>query len=274
MILHPTDFSSSSDLAFVHALRLATQERGALCLLHVEATEQQAPPWHEYPSVRETLQRWGYLPPGAHRSEVAEKLGLWINKLIRYDHDVTDAIVDYVRDHDVEMVVLSTGDNGVLPRWLRPSIAESVALRARVPTLFVPYGCRGCVSPEDGSVSLNNLLIPVDRKPRADAAIEQAIEALRAFGSEVSALTLLHVGEERHFPWPCWPGDFPWKYTRETRPGRPVDAILAKAEELDADLIVLVTEGAHGFLDALRGSTTQQIVRHAPCPVLAIPHDG
>jgi nucleotide-binding universal stress UspA family protein len=35
----------------------------------------------------------------------------------------------------------------------------------------------------------------------------------------------------------------------------------------------MVTEGSHGFLDALRGSTTQQIIRQAPCPVLAIPFD-
>lgn len=31
--------------------------------------------------------------------------------------------------------------------------------------------------------------------------------------------------------------------------------------------------GAQVILHALRGSTTQQIVRRAPCPVLAIPHD-
>ena len=55
--------------------------------------------------------------------------------------------------------------------------------------------------------------------------------------------------------------------------GRPVDAILATAEEQRSDLIILVTDGADGFFDVLRGSTTQQIVRRAPCPVLAIPHD-
>jgi hypothetical protein len=34
--------------------------------------------------------------------------------------------------------------------------------------------------------------------------------------------------------------------------------------------VVMATQGHHGFLDALRGSTTERIVRHAACPVLAV----
>jgi nucleotide-binding universal stress UspA family protein len=30
------------------------------------------------------------------------------------------------------------------------------------------------------------------------------------------------------------------------------------------------TAGHHGVLDALRGSTTERVIRHAPCPVLAL----
>jgi nucleotide-binding universal stress UspA family protein len=31
------------------------------------------------------------------------------------------------------------------------------------------------------------------------------------------------------------------------------------------------TAGPHGFLDAIRGSTTERVVRHATCPVLSVP---
>ena len=37
-----------------------------------------------------------------------------------------------------------------------------------------------------------------------------------------------------------------------------------------ADLIGMATAGHHGFLDALRGSTTERVIRQAPCPVLTI----
>jgi nucleotide-binding universal stress UspA family protein len=47
--------------------------------------------------------------------------------------------------------------------------------------------------------------------------------------------------------------------------------ILRAAEEVQASLIVMTTEGRHGILDALRGSVTRQVLRAAPCPVLAVP---
>ena len=50
-----------------------------------------------------------------------------------------------------------------------------------------------------------------------------------------------------------------------------VETIAATARELDADLIVMTTRGRHGFLDALRGSTTERVLAEAGCALLAIP---
>ena len=55
------------------------------------------------------------------------------------------------------------------------------------------------------------------------------------------------------------------------RNGDPVDQILAAADEVKADLIVMPTAGRTGVFDALRGSTTERVVREASCPVLALP---
>jgi nucleotide-binding universal stress UspA family protein len=60
-------------------------------------------------------------------------------------------------------------------------------------------------------------------------------------------------------------------FEKTARSGQPVDEIIKAADEDKADLIVMATEGHNGFLDALRGSTTEQVLRRAPCPVLAIP---
>ena len=40
---------------------------------------------------------------------------------------------------------------------------------------------------------------------------------------------------------------------------------------LRAGLIAMPTAGQKGFLDALRGSTTERVVAQARCPVLAVP---
>ena len=43
------------------------------------------------------------------------------------------------------------------------------------------------------------------------------------------------------------------------------------SEERDADLTAMATAGRDGFGEALNGSTTEQVLREAKCPVLAIP---
>ncbi|MCD0460244.1 universal stress protein [Roseiconus lacunae] len=53
--------------------------------------------------------------------------------------------------------------------------------------------------------------------------------------------------------------------------GDPATEIAAFSAEYKSNVIVMVTEGVHGFLDILRGTTTDKVLRHAPCPVLAIP---
>lgn len=47
-------------------------------------------------------------------------------------------------------------------------------------------------------------------------------------------------------------------------------AIVAKAEELPADLIVMATRGLSGLKHMMLGSVAERIVRTAPCPVLTI----
>jgi nucleotide-binding universal stress UspA family protein len=58
--------------------------------------------------------------------------------------------------------------------------------------------------------------------------------------------------------------------TGRLRQALPLQPSCAEAHAQSADLIAMTTAGRHGFLDALRGSTTEQVLEHAPCPVLAV----
>lgn len=46
--------------------------------------------------------------------------------------------------------------------------------------------------------------------------------------------------------------------------------IIQLARELEADLIVMTTHGRGFFSHAILGSTTERVVRRAPCPVLVV----
>lgn len=54
------------------------------------------------------------------------------------------------------------------------------------------------------------------------------------------------------------------------RHGRPATEINNAATQLGADLLVISAQGCDSPKYTLLGSTTEEVVRHAPCPVLAI----
>ncbi len=262
-ILHPTDFSPGSDLALAHALRIALENRADLILLHV-AHEGET---EHFPSVREVLQRWGLIEPGAPRSAVTD-LGIGIEKIEAHGPNVVDAISNFLAFRRVDMLVMATEGREGLASWFHPSMAEQAARQTEVPTLFVPADCRGCVSRE-GTVSLHQVLVPVDHQPTSEGAVERGLRALAALGDDSSQLTRLHVGDAS-FPELDIAFD-DWNVQRVVKEGNPVTEILNEAKDRNADLLIMTTEGRHGFYDALRGTTTEQVLRRAECPLLAVP---
>jgi nucleotide-binding universal stress UspA family protein len=52
--------------------------------------------------------------------------------------------------------------------------------------------------------------------------------------------------------------------------GAPFEEITQYARKHDIDLIVMATHGRSGLSHFLLGSTTERVVRHAPCPVLTV----
>jgi len=69
----------------------------------------------------------------------------------------------------------------------------------------------------------------------------------------------------------CLPESPACSWRRISSGGEPVNQIIKVAQQHSVDLIVMATAGHNGFLDVLRGSVTEQILRRVPCPLLAVP---
>jgi nucleotide-binding universal stress UspA family protein len=54
----------------------------------------------------------------------------------------------------------------------------------------------------------------------------------------------------------------------------PADTLIRLAAERDAAVIVVGRHGHRAVREALVGSTTRGLIRHAPCPVLVVRHDA
>jgi nucleotide-binding universal stress UspA family protein len=147
-------------------------------------------------------------------------------------------------------------------------------------------------------ITIRRILCPVDFSRVAHHAFEQAVALAGEFNAELTVLHASAVAPVTSLaPMGAPLALEPARLTREEReavtrqvheftddlePGGPpivisvkeqdaVAAILATADALPADLIVMGTHGRSGFERLLLGSVTEKVLRKAICPVLTVP---
>ena len=139
---------------------------------------------------------------------------------------------------------------------------------------------------------LRKILVPVDFSGCSKKALQYAIPFAKQFNA---SLTLLYVVQLDYAYGEFGAVDYPAleKEMRESgekklaelaeeeieeallattlvKSGRPVTEIVEAARKLDIDLIIMSTHGHTGLKHVFLGSTTENVVRYAPCPVLTV----
>jgi len=146
------------------------------------------------------------------------------------------------------------------------------------------------------SVTFERILFPTDFSDLGLIALGHTRELVRVFNAE---LHCLHVVDEAYQYWSTMgpesipvgpPPDELLKANRsrieqfceehladlspgpilEVRLGRPFAEIIGYAKENNIDLIVMGTHGRGAIAHMLLGSTTEKVVRKAPCAVLTV----
>lgn len=150
------------------------------------------------------------------------------------------------------------------------------------------------------SFRLKRILVPVDFSECSRKALRYALPFAREFGAEINLLYVVEsayvMGSMGEFGTGEYvPVDYAAMETelvaisarqlRELataeigssatwkpiiRQGRPATEIVEAAREIEADLIVIATHGHTGLKHVLLGSVAENVVRHAPCPVLTV----
>ena len=141
-------------------------------------------------------------------------------------------------------------------------------------------------------VGLRRILAPTDLTPDGRKAVEYALALAESFDAQ---LTLLHVYDSPHlYDYARELNDYSladlirrnaqsdldslWSEIREEYPrtdtelrcGVPAEEIVAVAKDLDVDLIVISTHNYNWLTHLLRGSDAEQVLRHAPCPIMVV----
>lgn len=265
-VLHPTDFSESSLVAFHHALRAALSAKSRLTLLHVASDAE----WSRFPGIRETLEQWGELPKGSPKSAVGQ-LGIAASKVVANEGEPVDAVLRFLEKDPADLIVLASSRRGGSVPWLGKSVSAPVTRKAQQMTLLIPGDAKGFVSAEDGSVKLTKILIPIATSPRPEPALNAAARFVRKFNCPQGTFTVLHVGDSSSMPALRYPEVEGWTWKKEVRAGEVIEGIVKTAKGIEADLIVMSTDGRNGFLDGLRGSHSERVLRYCAAPLLTVP---
>jgi nucleotide-binding universal stress UspA family protein len=191
------------------------------------------------------------------------------------------------------MIVMGTHGRSGFDRFALGSVTEKVLRKATCPVLTVPP-----TSVAKSSLPFKRLLCPVDFSAPSLTAFEHALAIARESDAH---LTLLHVLDwaslsETDALAEVAPGAYAFRrYLDEqaqrqlerlkpeggteycelalvVRYGRAHEGIIDTAAAERSDLIVMGVHGRNAFGLALFGSTTNQVVRHAVCPVLTLRH--
>lgn len=269
-VAHPTDFSTASEKAFVHALAISLIRQTELTILNVavgNTSDENKPP-----AVRKTLERWKLLPKGCSQSDVHDQLGLRVRKITCSGNNPTIEILNFLKNSPVDLVVLATEGREGLQRWVNRSRAEAIAHETQAISLFVPNKGKGFVRASDGEISLKKILIPIDHQPSPKATIIFAARAAQILGhNEPIEVLLLHVGEDDSIFDLELIESPTLQYRKIIQAGDPIEVITKLASDLSVDAIFMSTAGHEGLLDVMRGTTTEQVLRRSSCPILAIP---
>jgi nucleotide-binding universal stress UspA family protein len=268
-VLITTDFSPESERAFYHALAFTVAHQARLTLLHIGAEGRDAVPWGRFPGVRTTLTKWGLLPADAPRTAVAETLHIDVAKMAMRDHDPRLGITDYLRKHPTDLLVMATEGRTGLARLFNPSVADHISYLTKSHTLMLPKGSSGFVDPETGRSALRRVLCALDFEHDQRAALVYLKEWLPALSSgNAVEIVLLHSPATTDLLLPQRAG-LTWH--RKLHEGEPIEGIIATAQELAPQLVILSTRGPLGIRGRLRGSPSDRALRDLGVPLLSVP---
>jgi len=260
-IAHPTDLSPQGIPAFELALSLALANRCRLDVLHVDGSGG-SPDWEEFPQVRQTLLRWGRIPPGSSVDAIYATTGVKVRKVDIHERGPVAGLAKFLEKHEADLIVMATHGRAGIDRLFNSSVTAQVAQTLRVPTVILGPAAQPIIDSADGHLAIRKVLVPVDHDPAPHSALDLIEQIAANLGL---TLDLVHVGAKA----PVLRVGRNGPRTVRTVEGPVVETILAEA--VAADLVAMPMVGAQGLADALKGSTTERVMRDVTCPVLAVP---
>lgn len=288
-ILFPTDFSVYANAVTACLPYLQTAGVKEVILLHViRASDVPLPETYNLESYKYI--RWSVEEQLNLLRMVMEGHGLCVRTRVEYGSPVAK-IIRVAAEEMVEMVVIGAQGTTLAQELMIGSTASEVMRRSPVPVLLE----KAEVVREEGhnrcrwmcAEMFQRVLHPTDFSPAADEAY-QMVARLREAGTR--EVVLLHVQDERvlkhrtqdqlaafdqedhtRLEKRCdYLRNLGFKARQLIRKGNPARVTVQTADEIQAGLIVIGSQGLSAIRELMTGSTLESVVRLAKQPILIV----
>ena len=294
-ILVPLDGSSLAECVLPHAVAIARAFGAEVTLLRVLERAHAA-------------DRTGLVDPlewHISRAEAQAYLAGWTARLqeagVETEHHLLDGVaadqvIDFVRDHDIDLMVLSSHGEGGLGGWNVSGTVQKIINRAYVSVMIVR--AYQLLDTKLEGLSYQRLLLALDGSQRAECALPTAIHISRFYSSQLIVASVVSKPEmTRQRPLTSQEAELTKQitklnrveaanYLQELRPrlsseavevqtllvvaASPAQTLHELAKQHDVDLVVLSAHGAAGGAQVPYGNVAVNLIAYGTTPLLIV----
>ena len=286
-ILCSVDFSELSDLALKYAAAGARVFDATLVVFH--AARFELPPYFTGTQA-DALRR----QHRAQQKQVKDFLRLHALKLLgkeaggirlqfeTADAHPVDATLAAARKSRAELIVMGTHGRGGGKRLWLGSVAENVVRQADVPVFVARQKQHEFINSSDpqSAPGLATILCPVNFTAASRSALRHAVSLAQQFKARLITPCIIEPGDklgiaEAKTKLGSWldettAGECDAHIV--TKRGQAAEQIVSLVTKTKADLVVMGAQRRSSLQAWLSGDTTESVLRHAPAPVLVVPH--
>ena len=205
-----------------------------------------------------------------------------------------DEIIRAVEEKDIDLVISATRGRSGLKRLILGSVTERLMLTLPCPLLVLRSPEHAFLRAPDQVIRLKKILVGCDFSPDSSQALNHALSLAQEFEAELHLANVIeppaqpNLLTEKTSAIDKIQDDYRSLLTQKLKDmvpeearnwctpqtklleGQPYEELARYAESNDIDMIVMGIRG-HGLVKTLfLGSTTDRVVRRAPCPVLSV----
>lgn len=284
-IIAATDFSDEARFAAERAAIIAEEQRAHLSLLHVMSRSAlndvrklfQTPTDVESKLINDARRLLSEIAAGIKSKtgltgSTDVKVGQALAEILSATESADLLVLGAHGGNSLHDLILGTTAEHLLSKCKRPMLVAKCSPKTRyqrvlVPVDFSPYSASALtmasrIAPDARMTILHVFNLPFEGRLRIVGASEDDIRQYRQEEQRSAERKIWELVRESHVD------SARVSYTVEG--GGPSPVILAKAEELSSDLIVIGKHGQSWIEDLFLGSTTHHVLARSECDVLVV----